>query len=171
MELWDAYDRNENRTGATLVRGQPIPDGAYHLVCEVLVRHVDGSYLCMRRAAEKQSYPGYYEATAGGSALRGEDARQCIRRELREETGVNSDTFEEIGRFVYDDEHCIFHCYMCCVDVDKQAITLQPGETEDFVWMPEDAFREFVRSDAMIPTQRQRYRAYFERMGYATERG
>ena len=33
MELWDAYDRDEKRTGGELVRGEPIPDGLYHLVC------------------------------------------------------------------------------------------------------------------------------------------
>ena len=53
MELWDAYDRDEKRTGGELVRGEPIPDGLYHLVCEVLVRHADGDYLLMKRARSK----------------------------------------------------------------------------------------------------------------------
>ena len=43
MELWDAYDEYGNQTGETLVRGEEIPDGLYHMVCEVLVRHADGS--------------------------------------------------------------------------------------------------------------------------------
>ena len=52
MELWDAYDENFRRVeGVSLVRGEPIPAGAYHLVCDVLVRHTDGSYLLMQRDA------------------------------------------------------------------------------------------------------------------------
>ena len=78
MELWDAYDRDEKRTGGELVRGEPIPDGLYHLVCEVLVRHADGDYLLMKRARSKKGYPGLYEATAGGSALKGEAPIDCI---------------------------------------------------------------------------------------------
>ena len=96
MEKWDAYTRDGIRTEVELTRGEPIPEGLYHLVCEVLVRHVDGSYLCMKRSMSKPNYPGWYEATAGGSALKGEDKLQCIKRELEEETGIVSDEFQEI---------------------------------------------------------------------------
>ena len=83
MELWDAYTRNGAKTGGVLVRGQRMWPGIYHLVCEVLVRHIDGSYLCMIRSRQKPNYPLYPECTAGGSALLGEDPLTCIRRELR----------------------------------------------------------------------------------------
>nr|MBQ4318214.1 NUDIX hydrolase [Clostridia bacterium] len=72
MEKWNAYTENGALINQILLRDEPIPDGLYHLVCEVLVRHVDGSYLCMKRDPSKPIYPGYYEATAGGSALMGE---------------------------------------------------------------------------------------------------
>lgn len=49
MEVWDAYTRDEVRTGEKLVRGAPIPDGVYHLVSEILVCHVDGDFLLMQR--------------------------------------------------------------------------------------------------------------------------
>lgn len=72
LELWDAYDSNFNRIhGITLRRGETIPDGLYHLVCEILVKHADGSYLLMQRSANKH-FGGMWEATAGGSALQGE---------------------------------------------------------------------------------------------------
>jgi len=53
-----------------LIRGENIPKGLYHLVSEILVRHIDGDYLLMQRDRRKPKYGGYYEATAGGSALR-----------------------------------------------------------------------------------------------------
>ena len=56
MELWDAYSKNGELTGDTLVRGEEIPQGLYHLVCEVLVRHIDGSFLCMKRSVQKPNY-------------------------------------------------------------------------------------------------------------------
>ena len=87
MELWDAYTRDGVKTGEILVRDEPIPAGRYHLVCEVLVRHVDGSYLCMIRSRQKPNYPLYPECTAGGSALMGDDPLCCIRRELFEQHG------------------------------------------------------------------------------------
>ena len=44
MELWDAYDGNFQKIdGITLVRGEEssIPQGVYHMVVLILVRHVD----------------------------------------------------------------------------------------------------------------------------------
>ena len=50
MEIWDAYDENFNIIdGMTLVRGEEetIPEGVYHLVVDILVKHKDGTYLLM----------------------------------------------------------------------------------------------------------------------------
>ena len=63
MELWDAYDRDFKKIqGVTLVRGEVIPEGFFHLVCEIIVRHIDGSYLIMQRDKRKH-LGGMWEAT------------------------------------------------------------------------------------------------------------
>ena len=166
MELWDAYDRNGNKTGEILVRGEPIPEGRYHLVSEVLVRHVDGSYLCMIRSRQKPNYPGYPECTAGGSALMGDSPIDCIRRELREETGIEWTEFEEVSRTVRDCYATIFYSYLCTVDWPKDRITLQEGETEDYQWLSEEEFIELLNSGRMIPGQPERMEGWFRKMGY-----
>ena len=39
MELWDAYDSKLNKIdGVTLVRGEQIPDGYFHLCSEIIVK-------------------------------------------------------------------------------------------------------------------------------------
>ena len=44
-EIWDAYDKEFNKIdNVTLVRGENIPDGMYHLVGEIIVKHKDGTY-------------------------------------------------------------------------------------------------------------------------------
>ena len=166
MELWDAYTRNGNKTGEILVRGEPIPEGRYHLVSEVLVRHVDGSYLCMIRSRQKPNYPGYPECTAGGSALMGDSPIDCIRRELREETGIEWTEFEEVSRTVRDCYATIFYSYLCTVDWPKDQITLQEGETEAYQWLSEEEFIELLNSGRMIPGQPERMEGWFRKMGY-----
>lgn len=166
MELWDAYTRNGVKTGGVLVRGQKMWPGIYHLVCEVLVRHVDGSYLCMIRSREKPNYPLYPECTAGGSALLGETPYDCIRRELREETGIEWTAFEEMGRSVRECDSSIFHSFLCTVDWPKDQITLQEGETEDHRWLTEAEFIGLLNSGRMIPEQNQRMDGWFRKMGY-----
>ena len=166
MELWDAYTRNGVKTGGVLVRGQRMWPGIYHLVCEVLVRHMDGSFLCMIRSREKPNYPLYPECPAGGSALLGESPLDCIRRELREETGIECDDFEEVNVTVREVDSSIFHSYVCTVDWPKDRITLQEGETEAFRWLGEAEFIELLSSGRMIPQQLERMREYYETMGY-----
>ena len=165
-ELWDAYTREGVKTGEILVRDEPIPAGRYHLVCEVLVRHVDGEYLCMIRSRQKPNYPLYPECTAGGSAMMGESPLDCIRRELREETGIEWEDFEEVARTVREESASIFHSYFCTVDWPKDAIKLQEGETEGYEWLSEEQFIGLLNSDRMIPEQVQRMEGWFRKMGY-----
>ena len=164
MEIWDAYLPNGTLAGCDLVRGEPIPNGLYHLVSEILVRHIDGDYLLMQRDHRKPNYGGFFEATAGGSALKGEDADRCARRELREETGIDAGALTNIGRFVSHDT--IYENFLCVTDCDKNSVKFQEGETVSYKWISEAEFISFVNSDAMIDVQRQRYLPYLKQMGY-----
>ena len=135
MEIWDAYDASFNRIeGMILTRGKVVPDGLFHLVCDVLVRHADGTYLLMQRDTHKD-FGGMWEATAGGSALRGESPLECAVRELQEETGIVSNELIEVGRVVNDDTHSIYMEYLCVTNWNKERIILQEGETSDYKWV------------------------------------
>jgi len=164
MELWDARTRDGRLTGGTLVRGEPIPQGLYHLVCEALVRHKDGSFLAMKRDENKDIFPGWWETTAGGSALAGESSLDCARREMLEETGITGEKFELIAKTI--GAEYIFDSYLCVVDCPKDAVRFQKGETVDCHWMSEEEFTAFVRSDHMIPWQKDRLYGYLKEMGY-----
>ncbi len=135
-ELWDAYNSNlEKIEGLTLVRGEEekIPEGVYHLVCEILVRHTDGSYLLMKRDPTKPLYPDMWEATAGGSALQGESPVEGAMRELREETGIVSKSLEKLDWSL--GKTCI-HCrFLCVTDCKKDSIIFQKGETCAYRWV------------------------------------
>ena len=164
MEIWDGYLADGTLANRDLVRGEPIPKGLYHLVCEILVRHIDGDYLLMRRDPRKPNYGGYYEATAGGSALKGEDKETCAKRELWEETGIFSGNFVEIGQ--HTSQETIYHNFLCVTDCDKSSVTLQEGETVSYQWVSEPDFIAFVNSKEMIPSQEEHYHKYFIKMGY-----
>lgn len=163
MEIWDGYLQDGSKAGVDLVRGKPVPEGLYHLVSEVLVRHRDGDYLLMQRSFEKPNYPGAWEATAGGSALKGEDALQCALRETKEETGIVDGEMAFIGMYSSHDTH--YHSFLCTTGVDKQTITCQEGETIGYRWMTEAEFITFVQTD-MIPMQKNRLMPWLEKMGY-----
>lgn len=164
MEIWDGYLSDGTLAGVDLIRGEPIPEGLHHLVSEVLVRHTDGDYLLMQRDTKKPNWGGYFEATAGGSAVKGEDADACAIRELYEETGIKPLSCEEIG--VYISNHTIYHNYLSITDCDKNTVVLQDGETIFYKWISEQEFIEFVNSENMIPSQKLHYTQYFKKMKY-----
>ena len=133
MELWDAYDKDFRKIqGITLIRGEAIPEGIFHLVCDVIVRHADGSYLLMQRDKRKH-FGGMWEATAGGSAIQNESPLECAARELQEETGITSDNLVEVGRVRSRDT--IYVEYLCVTDCKKDSVTLQEGETSAYKWV------------------------------------
>ena len=147
MEIWDAYDNKLNKIdGMTLVRGESVPEGYFHLCSEIIVRHIDGSYLIMQRDKRKH-LGGMWEATAGGSALQGEDPLTCARRELQEETGIVSDELIEIGRVLHHGHRTYYVDYLCITKVDKDSIVLQEGETIAFKWVAADELRSMSRDD------------------------
>ncbi len=159
MELWDAYTRDEVRTGEKLVRDEPIPDGLYHLVSEILVRHMDGDFLLMQRDPNKKAYPGYWESTAGGSALVGEGSIDCAKRELYEETGIAQGSLTQISYEIAESIHTIYRGYLCITDVAKDSIRLQETETTAYRWLHPDEFCAFARTSGiagMIDHQKKR---------------
>lgn len=152
VEMWDAYDRQFNKIeNATLVRGKAVPDGMYHLVCEIIVKHNDGTYLLMQRDFGKH-LGGMWELTAGGSALKDEIPIECAIRELREETGIVSCNLQEIGRIVHDGHHSLYVEYLCVTDWDKNAVILQKGETVGYKWVNKTTLLE-MGTDALASSR------------------
>lgn len=155
MELWDAYNADfEKIPGKTLVRGEAIPDGLFHLVCDILVKHTDGTYLLMQRDPRKH-FGGMWEATAGGSALAGETPMNCAMRELLEETGIRTTELTEVGRVVDPEDHSIYVEFVCVTNWDKTAVTLQEGETVAFRWVSREALTQ-MKHDELVTERMQK---------------
>lgn len=162
MELWDTYNADGTLAGFDLVRGEKIPEGFFHMVCEAVIRHVDGEYLLMQRSFEKDVYPGAWEIGAGGSALKGEDKLEGVFREVREETGIDTGELEEIYHLVQKSNQTIYYGYLLRTDYDKKAITLQDGETIDYKWLTKEEFIEFFDTTQAIPPLQERLKDWVD---------
>ena len=89
MEVWDIYNREKQRTGRTMVRDDwRMKEGDYHLSVLGVIMRPDGKFLITRRAEDKSWAPGWWEVS-GGAAVAGEDSRDAVVREIREETGLD----------------------------------------------------------------------------------
>lgn len=165
MEIWDLYDREGKRTGKTWERSlgdKQIPEGYYHMVVDILVQHVDGTYLLTQRDMHKDTYPGFWEASAGGAATSGEEPLEAARRELFEETGLTALSMELVGHSFRESSHGMYYSYLAKVDADKDSVVLQEGETVDYKWVDDKGLIEHVDSDVAVKTHNDRYKEYFD---------
>ena len=90
---------------------------------------------------------GMWEATAGGSALQGEDPITCALRELSEETGIKADKLTEVGRVLHRLHKSIYVDYLCETDADKDSVVLQEGETSAYKWVTAEELRSMPRNE------------------------
>ena len=157
MELWDAYDKDGKLLGFDLKRGEKIDEGILHLVVEIAVKHIDGTYLLMQRSKDKESYPEFYEVSAGGAVLKGETSLEGAIRELYEETGIKDVvSIERVNRIIKIEGNYIFDSYKVITDIDKTSITFQEGETQGYKWLDRKTLVDFLLSDESIDGQSSR---------------
>ena len=164
MEIWDLYDEQGQKTGETWERSRAkeIPEGRYHIVCDILIRHQDGTFLLTLRDPNKDVYPGCLEASAGGSALSGETPEQAAKREMSEETGLSAEKLELIGITRKPQSHSVIYAYLAVVACEKDSVRLQPGETVGYQWVDPQVFLRMIREEPVLKIQYPRYKPYLD---------
>jgi len=159
-EIWDAYDREGNLLGFDLVRDEPMPEGAWHLVVIVIALTKDRRILVTQRHRSKP-WGGYWEVT-GGSVLKGETPIEGALRELREETGIivteaDLQPFFVENREGIDTNPTIYHNFLAVFDPTQQTIKLQEGETVEYRLLPYEEFKRFIMTDEFAEPIRRRF--------------
>ena len=132
-EIWDLYDASGRKTGKTMLRGEEVPAGMYHLVVHIWPINSRGEFLIQRRALCVQWKPGLWAVT-GGSAIAGEDALTAARRELFEELGYQAgeNEIKRIACLRRSSSFCnVFTIKLDCPDED---FVLQEEEVSEVKW-------------------------------------
>lgn len=152
-EVWDLYTKNRHKTEYTVVRGGLIPEGYYHAVVDVFVVNNSNKVLLVRRALDKDVYPGLWESGAGGSVLSGETMTHAALRELKEETGIKA---KKIHVFATDSSKISIYTEFLVRVKDDQEIVLS-DESIDYKWVSFDTFLNILKFDPyFMPSKRNR---------------
>lgn len=149
-EFWDVYDTNGKKLNKIIQRGKDrLGTDEYHMGSAVFIKDND-DFLIQQRSLKKDLYPGKWSIT-GGSALAGEDAKQCAVREVMEELGIkiNPQNLKQIYSFTA--RQCIFNIFVVSVPKTIKT-TRQVEEVEQIAWVSRQKMLDLYHNgDFMLP--------------------
>lgn len=135
-ERWDIYDKDKKITGRTMKRNDwVLKDDEYHLTVLGVVMNREGKFLITKRKMDKAWAPGWWEVS-GGAAMAGESSLEAVRREVKEETGL--DVTDADGGFFFsyhrenpgEGDNYFVDVYRFVMDFDIDDVHLQEEETD-----------------------------------------
>jgi len=144
MELWDILDNDRNLTGKTSERGMALNKGEYHLVVFGFIKNSKGEFIISKRTANK-SFPNTWEIT-GGAAITGDDSYHAIRREVKEELGIElTSPGKLIDSKKYEDDASYFvDVWLFEEDVDIHSVVCQPEEVSEAKLVTKDEIYKLI---------------------------
>ena len=113
VEYWDIYDKNKQRSCRKMMRNDwCLKDDEYHLTVLGVVAHKDGRFLITKRVMTKNWAPGWWEVS-GGAAMAGEESKEAVLREVKEETGLTLTHWRSRGllTFIWGNMTEFIHLY------------------------------------------------------------
>lgn len=143
MEIWDVLDENRELTGKTIVRGNALKDGEYHLVVHIWIINSKGEILIQKRPDHLEYAPGLW-ATTGGSAIQGEDSITAAFRETKEELGIEIDRNSVTGPLSYKRDNDFTDIWVVKQDIELDDTILQEEEVSDVKWVSTKELKQMI---------------------------
>ena len=149
MELLDIYDSNGNATGRKIERGDKaavLNENEHIAVAVIFIENDKGEFLIQKTSKEKG---GEFSST-GGHVDSGETPLMAIKREVKEELGVNVDNeqIEEYGFILYDMP--IRFLYYIKKTIPLEKIVVQKDEVEYVEYMSVSKINELIEKNQML---------------------
>lgn len=147
MEYWDIYREDGVKTGETMKRGDPIPEGGRILLVHVVICDQDNRFLVQKRSMTKRHFPGMWDFT-GGHVQAGETSVQGAAREAYEEVGLRFDPSQLVLAAHSSSDRDLFDVYFV-----KAAFTLadcraQEDEVDELALLPYEEMQRLLDKDA-----------------------
>ncbi len=149
MELLDVYDSNGNVTGRKIIRGDKtavLDENEHIAVAVIFIENDNGEFLIQKTSKEKG---GEFSST-GGHVDSGETPLMSIKREVKEELGVNVDyeEIEEYGFMLFDMP--LRYLFYLKKNIPINKITIQKEEVDYVEYMSISKINELIENNQML---------------------
>ena len=148
MELLDVYNDNGEKTGKVVERGcsdSSFEKGEHIAVAIIYIENNKNEFLIQKTSVQKG---GLYSST-GGHVDHGEEPIETIRREVKEELGidVNNDNIVDLGYLLFD--FPVRFIFYLNKDINLDEVVIQEEEVESVSYMTEKELKEIIKKGLM----------------------
>ena len=156
MEFWDIYDENKQLTGRKMKRNDwCLKEGEYHLTVLGVIARPDGTFLITKRVMTKAWAPGWWEVSGGGVQA-GESSEEAVRREVKEETGLDVRNAEGEYAFTYkrvnpdEGDNYFVDVYRFVMDIDEKDVSFQEAEIDGHMFATREQIESFAKEGKFL---------------------
>lgn len=149
----DVLDEQGCKTGEVLPREKIHRLGKIHRAIHLYLFDKSNNLLLQRRSNTVDHYPGMYSISVTGHVDAGEESSEAVRRELKEELGIDSEGLEIAFLFSFRQDATlsptyidrqINDIYVCWADFKVEDITIDQDEVSEVKLVPFAEFEDMV---------------------------
>ena len=151
MEYFDVLDSNRKKRGYTKIRGEKLNENEYNVGVEIWI--FNNNKLLLTQRSLQKSHPLMWEVP-GGCSQTPETSVQTLKREIKEEIGVNlNDDFNLLDTQLRKQQ--FIDIYTTNQIIKK--VTLQKEEVSDYKFVTKDEFNKMINDNEIVPAIIDRY--------------
>ncbi len=151
QEYWDLYDRDRRPLGRVHPRGTPLSPDTYHVVVHLCLFNGEGKMLIQRRVNDKDTFPGFWDLSLGGSVLAGEDSHGAVVRECTEELGFAPRLASARPYLTVHFSEGFDDVYIATCEESELSVHLQTDEVAEIAWAGEEEVLSMIAAGTFIP--------------------
>ena len=156
MELWDIYDEQKRPTGRVMKKNDwHMKPDEFHLTVLGVIRRPDHTFLITQRVMTKAWAPGWWEVSGGGVQA-GESSEEAVRREVKEETGLDVRNAEGGYAFTYkrvnpdEGDNYFVDVYRFVMDIDEKDVSFQEAEIDGHMFATREQIESFAKEGKFL---------------------
>lgn len=158
MEILDLYDDFGQKLKETINRGEKTEEGKNIMLSVAFIENSKGEFLIQKTSKEK----GNRYSSTGGHVTHGETGLETIKRELKEELGIDAteQNLKYIATFKYPKKNCIFNVYLINLDIDLSKIKLQDEEVESVKYLSIEEINNIINEGTFLESHAYIFKHY-----------
>lgn len=156
MELIDIYDKNREKTGIVKERHER-EKGELMLGVHAWIINSDNKFIIQKRSAKQRTFPNCWSQSMGGGVDAGETSIEGMKRELKEELGI--DILEKEATLIasYLRDSSILDVYVIRKDIKIDSLILQEEEVADAKYVTFEEFENMIKEGIVSPAVEPSY--------------